>query len=38
MNLFVVIREILYNFIVIVIYVFLTTIRFPQNIEQLPLN
>ena len=35
MNIFVVIREILYNFIGTIIYVFLTTIRFPQDIEQL---
>jgi len=35
MNLFVVIREILYDFFVTIIYVFMTTIRFPQVIEQL---
>ena len=35
MNIFVVIREILYNFIVTIIYVFLITNRFPQVIEQL---
>ena len=38
MNIFVVIREILYNFIVTIIYVFLTTVRFPQDIEQLQKN
>jgi len=35
MNIFVVIREILYDFIVTIIYVFMNTISFPKVIEQL---
>jgi len=36
MNIFVVIREILYNFIVNIIYGLMPANRFPQVIEQLP--